>query len=119
MFEIMTAPVFINLGLAGAWPVGAPEDRNYQRKVGAIVLRTLGHAKARIVDVAQSDSEPTMVIACDEDVSVSRIYRLAELLDQDCIAYYNALHDFGILIGPRHKEWGGFDKAKFILPSGQ
>ncbi len=48
----------------------------------------------------------------------NRIYFLARLLGQDCIAVYAPEQRKGTLIGPNAKAWGEFNPEFFILPDG-
>ena len=55
------------------------------------------------------DKEDTLVIELYNDVGPGLLHRVAIALNQDCVAYYNAEEDFGLLIGPRAADWGRFD----------
>jgi hypothetical protein len=67
--------------------------------------------------VAQSETEPTVVVKLPKHVALSRrrAYNVAHLLDQDCIAVYNQETDEGYLVGEKSAEWGNFNPEFFIL----
>lgn len=64
--------------------------------------------------------EDTLVVRVELDVlSVayrripSIVYRLAQNLDQDCIAVFNTMTGTGRLFGPNASKWGSFDLDYF------
>jgi hypothetical protein len=74
--------------------------------------------------VLESDSEPTLVAevsSLNENplLIVQLFNRVAEDLDQDCIAVYREKTNGGALIGPRAKKWGAFNREYFFLPNGK
>lgn len=63
--------------------------------------------------VAQSDTEPTLVVELSTPLSQRMLDSLSIILSQDCIAQlYPDGH--GELVGPRAAAWGAFDPARFI-----
>lgn len=71
--------------------------------------------------IAQSATEPTVVVllkipaGADEFFGfIGKVYRLAVLLDQDCIAVSGHDTTAGELIGPNAKAWGEFSPEFFI-----
>ena len=74
--------------------------------------------------VLESDTEPTLVAevistAASPFVVLQLLHRVAEELDQDCIAVYRGLTGDGALIGPRAAEWGPFNPEFFLLLDGR
>lgn len=73
--------------------------------------------------VYDSDTEPTVVAV----VSLPRNgWRIAHAVDaaglalaQEAIAVYNPENGVGVLVGHKADEWGPFNPAFFIMPSGQ
>jgi len=62
---------------------------------------------------AQSATEPTLVAEVEINKSwFFKSYKLAKLLDQDCIAV--AFDGQGKLVGPNASSWGEFDPSFFI-----
>lgn len=45
---------------------------------------------------------------------VGVVYDIALELEQDCIAIYSPLINYGRLIGPRAAQWGEFDSSYFV-----
>jgi len=91
------------------------------------VLKAAGAAKVGVcsAEVFSSDTEPTLVCIArltghDSQENTRAIYKLAETLEQDCIASYARLPiaNFGALIGPRAAAWGAFNPEFFIMPDG-
>jgi hypothetical protein len=62
--------------------------------------------------LAQSTTEPTLVVELPVAAPDATIHDLAIDLAQDCIAVRDATG--GRLIGPRASRWGAFDPAFFI-----
>lgn len=65
-----------------------------------------------------SQTEPTVVVTLRDPVNDATITELCELLAQDCIARFSAETGDAALVGPKAAEWGEFDPARFIMPSG-
>lgn len=61
---------------------------------------------------ADANSEPTC-IAFVERANPAKLYRLSEMLGQDCIAVYNLDNCEGRLIGPDAAAWGEFNRDYF------
>jgi hypothetical protein len=82
------------------------------------VIATFGAASFKF---KHSDTELTC-IACvqftDGAAAWHKVYHLAQLLSQDCIAVYTPSIGKGELIGPRSEAWGAFNPEFFILPDG-
>lgn len=74
--------------------------------------------------VLESDTEPTLVAEVtirntSPFIFLQLLRRVAEELDQDCIAVYRELTGGGSLIGPRAAEWGPFNPEFFLLLDGR
>lgn len=75
----------------------------------------------------QSDTEPTLVVEVErwhEGIGVdaaqaATIGRLAESLQQDCIATWDPSEGRGLLLGPRADAWGEFNPEFFVGLDGQ
>lgn len=70
--------------------------------------------------VAQSDTEPTLIVGIHAHGmtmgDIHKINKLSNLLQQDCIAAFDAINGKGYLIGDYAEDWGGeFNPAYFIL----
>lgn len=65
-----------------------------------------------------SDFEPTLVAQLKTSNAVALCNRLAKDLEQEAVAYYNLDTKKGELIGPKAKEWGGFNPEYFETFSG-
>lgn len=98
-----------------------------QKSAVNAALHLIGNALVRdwkVYDVEHphdpAGSEDTLVIDLYADVTPSQVYRVAEVLAQDCIAYLNdsGEQDIGLLIGPRASEWGPFKHEYFRLIDG-
>lgn len=66
-----------------------------------------------------SISEPTLIVllgvSSGAEVRAQReIELISELLQQDCIAWYNATAYTGALLGPRAAAWGEFNPDYFL-----
>lgn len=73
--------------------------------------------------VLESDTEPTLVaevtsLNVNPRIILQLLYRVAEDLDQDCIAVYRELTGGGSLVGPRASEWGTFNPEFFFQLDG-
>jgi hypothetical protein len=104
--------VLLNIGLtSGARRLGT----------GTVMREVIGAFGAASFTFHQSDTEPTCVAAVgaksDSELQ-GRVSRLAQLLDQDCIAVYLPEREHGVLVGPRAAAWGPFDPAFFLMPDG-
>jgi hypothetical protein len=74
--------------------------------------------------VLESDTEPTLVaevtsLNANPFLVLQLLRRVADELDQDCIAVYRELTAGGALIGPRAAEWGPFNPEFFLLLDGR
>jgi hypothetical protein len=85
----------------------------------ALPLAILYDFEVRVIDSAirQSDSEPTLVLLIQGQLTDWEATKLALECDQDCIAQLDG--DVGSLHGPKAVEWGPFDPKQFLLISGQ
>lgn len=68
--------------------------------------------------VVNSDSEPTVVAAFAAPTS-AEVWDMAKMLQQDCIATYNARTWRGRLIGPNAEAWGDFNPHMFFTSTGK
>lgn len=68
--------------------------------------------------VVNSDSEPTVVVTFASPTQ-KEVWQMAKMLQQDCIACYDARNWRGYLIGPNHASWGEFDPAMFFTSTGK
>jgi hypothetical protein len=68
--------------------------------------------------VVNSDSEPTAVVTFASPTQ-KEVWQMAKMLQQDCIACYDARNWRGFLIGPNHAAWGEFDPAMFFTSTGK
>lgn len=80
--------------------------------------------------IRRSRTEPTLVVkllypVSDEKADCAppsvlryekymRLYEVACWAAQDCVAVYEHSTDTGLLVGANAKDWGEFDKTKFI-----
>lgn len=104
----MTCILNIGLGPSKARPEG--------QSLGTVLdaLMRLTHT-AYIEFRTVENGEPTVIALLPDGASTSTIYRLAERLDQDCIA---VVQPFGnMLVGPLAHEWGDFKPESFLMPS--
>lgn len=100
--------IYLNIGLEGA-----PAERVSRMIANSI----LGSMHVKSIETRQSSSEPTLVVELYSDLPPGLVYRLSEALSQDCIAYWNAEVEQGLLIGPRaYPE--GFNGHFFVMPDG-
>lgn len=118
--------VILNIGLDNV-PVNGETYTNGRRNPAVMeqfftAVQTLRSHGFKIIyaTMHQSDSEPTLVTKVDDNnmSGYNRITKLAEALNQDCIATYNPVGKFGELYGPRAAAWGEFNPAFFIMPDG-
>lgn len=67
-----------------------------------------------------STTERTLVVFCTGNLNAARlrIDRLAQALQQDCIAAYSCDQHYGELIGPKASDWGDFNPSFFLLLDG-
>ena len=63
-----------------------------------------------------SASEPTLVLTLRKPMGRAALATLSAALQQDCIAQWDGVR--GRLEGAKAAEWGPFDPAFFLLPSG-
>ena len=61
----------------------------------------------------QSGTEPTFILRAAESVSALAVYRLAERLGQEAIAFRDAQGN-GSLEGPLKEAWGEFNAGFFL-----
>lgn len=95
-----------------------------QKSAVNAALHLIGNSLVRewkLVDVSHPgavNSEMTLVVDLYVDLTPSQINRVAEVLNQDCIAYLNDSGDvdIGLLIGPR--PYDKFDHRFFRLIDG-
>ena len=113
----MEAKLILNIGLNRASGGAIPAEQARQ---------TLAANEFLIVRdaVLESDTEPTLVaevtsLNSSPFIFLQRLRRVAEELDQDCIAVYRELTGAGSLIGPRAAEWGPFNPEFFLLLDGR
>lgn len=69
--------------------------------------------------LARSETEETLVVKLNassgaENRIRQELFELAEYLEQDCIAVYNATGWSGELVGPNAAAWGAFNPDYFI-----
>ena len=87
---------------------------------------TAGHALRQIALVAdvieytitESDTELTLVVAANVNDVRHTVYKLADNLDQDCIAVYYPRTGNGTLVGPKAASWGTFNPEYFLCLDG-
>lgn len=108
--ELLTT---LNIGLA----VEGHRDNDPQAVLSAV--RHLFPGSLRGYRVAMSETERTLVLRlADVDDGqyefAGKVYRLANMFGQDCIAVKHAGVPTGDLIGPGAKDWGKFDRRYFI-----
>lgn len=85
-------------------------------------VKKIPHLEILKYSIAQSNTEATLVLelvysgSAPLDMSnlTLALYKLSNLLHQDCIAFYDVLNDQGVLIGKYAGEWGTFNKDYFI-----
>lgn len=69
--------------------------------------------------VAQSDTEQTLIVGVAAHGMTEgdriKLNKLSNLLQQDCIAAFDALNGNGYLIGDYAEDWGGEFNAEFFL----
>lgn len=68
--------------------------------------------------VVSSDSEPTVVMTFASPTQ-KEVWQMAKVLQQDCIACYDARNWRGHLIGPNSAAWGDFDPSMFFTSTGK
>lgn len=106
----------INIGLNTAnGAITSEEARETLRAYGFSIVRDA---------VLDSDSEPTPVAkvinqGASPIILLQLLHRVAEALDQDCIAVYRECTLGGALVGPRAAEWGPFNPEYFLLLDGR
>jgi hypothetical protein len=113
----MEAKLILNIGLnrASGGAITAEQARQTLAANEFLIVRDA---------VLESDTEPTLVAEVISKNSSPFIFlqllrRVAEELDQDCIAVYRELTGAGSLIGPRSAEWGPFKAEFFLLLDGR
>ena len=112
----MEATFILNIGLnrASGGVVTPEQARQVLRAYGFSILREA---------LLESDTEPTLVAEVATGFATTLtvlrlLHRVAEELDQDCIAVYRELTG-GALIGPRADAWGPFNPEYFLLLDGR
>ena len=71
--------------------------------------------------VAQSATEQTLIVGVQSDYGMHdslrfRLNKLSNILQQDCIAAFDAINGKGYLIGDYAEDWGGeFNPEYFII----
>ena len=78
----------------------------------AIFADVLEHA------IAHSDTEQTLIVAVNVNDVRFTVYKLADNLDQDCIAVYYPRTGNGTLVGPKAAAWGTFNPEYFLCLDG-
>lgn len=107
----MNYPVILNIGL---WD--SVDEAEITHAAAATALRKAGFVTYTGV-VLRSDTENTLIVE-GRGMSDHAIDRVAEGLNQDCIAVWDQTHREGRLVGPRASKWGEFDPAQFFLLNG-
>lgn len=119
----------LNVGLVPSTKVH-PSDRLTELDLmGRLGLWLMGRPGPVWFEVRRDFSEPTAVVVFEDHKHtvagvISGVYRLAESLQQDCIAmqYTNttrwnwSLEQVGLLVGPKPGPWQPFDPMKFLNP---
>lgn len=112
----MEAKLILNIGLNSADGAITPEQARQALAANEfLIVRDA---------VLESDTEPTLVAEVtirntSPFIFLQLLRRVAEELDQDCIAVYRELTGAGSLIGPRAAEWGPFNPEYFLLLDGR
>jgi hypothetical protein len=116
----------LNIGLAN-FPAEAGVSIGRRALFAARAMRAVGllNLGAQIVI---SDTEPTLVVKMQASVDLpsnrsgnavrNAVFKLAEALNQDCIAVYPPIADKGELVGPRAAQWGEFNPELFFKLDG-
>ncbi len=108
----------INLGLA----VSGAHAHTAEQALVALARERISVIRHETI---MSDTEPTLVaevdlpavpdtrhpLACGD---YGALYRVAQRLQQDCLAVYDEAAQRGQLVGPRASQWGAFN-PKFFL----
>ena len=112
----MEATFILNIGLNTAdGAITVEEARETLRAYGFSILREA---------LLESDTEPTLVAEVATGFATALtvlqlLYRVAEELEQDCIAGYRERTLGGALVGPRADAWGSFNPEYFLLLDGR
>lgn len=112
----MEIKLTLNIGLNSAnGAIPAEQARQALAANGFSIVRDAVH---------ESDTEPTLVavvhlLANNYLIIMQQLHRVAEDLEQDCIAVYHEHTNAGALIGPRAEEWGPFNPEFFLLLDGR
>lgn len=108
--------LILNIGLARA---GKPD-------IGPCVALTAVREAGFTTDATKldvSDTERTLIVETEWHGDYTLLDRTAEKvadwLEQDCIAVCTPCFGSGKLIGPRADKWGAFNPAFFIMPDGR
>lgn len=112
----------LNIGLNNL-PAAAGVSIGRKALFAARALRAVGFS-SRGAQVVNSDTEPTLVASVYASRDMAKVtngqavkeavFRLAEALNQECIALYLPIADKGELIGPQADKWGAFNLAYFF-----
>lgn len=110
----------LNIGLDVEGSVNAPHMRDTRAQY-AIAFLSGGAWTQNILGRRRSHSatEDTLIVQIQTSSGTENRVRetieaLAHMLDQDCIALYNATDRCGELIGPKTAAWGAFNPEFFL-----
>lgn len=110
----------LNIGLDVAGGENGEQMQNL-RANRAIALLQASVFCNRIIGARRGDSisEPTLIVQLgvasgSENRAKREIELISELLQQDCIAWYNATDYTGALLGPKSAAWGEFNPEYFL-----
>lgn len=98
----------LNIGLAKLRPSAA-----------LALINDMGIVRLGFPCISPLGSEPTLVVTVPSSTSRTTIAALAVGLGEDCISAYDPDGPQGWMIGPRCGEWGPFDPAQFVMPTGK
>lgn len=111
----------LNIGLVTSlnhFEGGAPQGATLSAEQALEYLAGFGF-KVLWHKVAQSDTEKTLIVGVDAhgmtDGDRFRLNKLSNLLQQDCIAAFDAINGEGYLIGDYAEDWGGEFNAEYFL----
>jgi hypothetical protein len=100
----------LNIGL------GPSKVRPQGQDLGTVLDAVLRLTNSAYIEFRTIENgEPTVIVVAPNGMSTSTIYRLAERLDQDCIAAVRPMGN--MLVGPLAAEWGEFKPEHFLMPS--
>lgn len=110
--------VTLNIGLSNTGHLSI----NQAIRIAFHMIGGINIAKHKVIGVEHDHGgaglakEPTMIVELFNDIAPGLVNRIAIALNQDCIAYYNADEDVGLLIGPR--PYDRFQPRYFLLMDG-